>query len=141
MNRPDRSGDLLPLVDYLDLDGDAPRLMVNECDACAAQYVDRRNACASCFGTSFRKVPLPPDGRIVAFTVVHVAAPGLPVPYLAAIIDCGGTWVRANLVNTEPDPDAVRLGQPVRLATYNFAQDRNGATAVGFGFEPVLQEV
>ena len=51
------------------------------------------------------------------------AAPGVPVPYVAALVDCGGTSVRANLINVEPDPEHVTLGMKVRLATQVIGTD------------------
>ena len=35
------------------------------------------------------------------------AAPGIPVPFVAGVIDCDGTSVRGNVINTEPDPEHV----------------------------------
>jgi uncharacterized OB-fold protein len=55
---------------------------------------------------------------------------------VAALVDCGGTSVRANLINVEPDPDHVTLGMKVRLATEVIGTDDNGTEAIGFGFEP-----
>jgi hypothetical protein len=66
-----------------------------------------------------------------------MAAPGIPVPFVASLIDCEGTSVRANLVNVEPDPEHVHLGMKVRLATYPIGADDAGTEAVGFGFEPL----
>lgn len=125
----------IPLVDYLVL-GDDPHLVANECTACGARYFDRRNACASCSGTEFRKVRVPNEGEVRAFTIVTFAAPGIPVPFVASIIDCGGTSVRANLINVEPTPEHVSLGMKVRLATYPLGTDDAGTEAIGFGFEP-----
>ena len=125
----------IPLVDYLVL-GSAPHLMANECNACGARFFDRRNACAACGRTEFHRVDIPTEGEVRAFTIVSFAAPGVPVPYVAALVDCGGTSVRANLVNVEPDPEHVRLGMPVRLTTQTIDTDSNGTEAIGFGFEP-----
>jgi uncharacterized OB-fold protein len=125
----------VPLVDYLVL-GDSPHLMANECTACGARFFDRRNACASCFATDFKKVKIATDGVVRSFTIVTFAAPGVPVPFAAVIVDCGGTSVRANLVNIDPTPETVTLGMKVRLATYSLGTDDNGTEAVGFGFEP-----
>ena len=52
--------------------------------ACGARFFDRRNACASCSGTEFRTVPIATDGEVRAFTIVSLAAPGIPVPFVAA---------------------------------------------------------
>ena len=125
----------VPLVDYLVL-GDEPHLVAHECTACGARFFDRRNACASCSGTDFTTVPLATEGEVRAFTIVSFAAPGVPVPYVAALVDCGGTSVRANLVDVEPDADHVALGMPVRLTTFPIGTDEAGTEAVGFGFAP-----
>lgn len=129
----------IPLVDYLVLDDD-PHLVATECTACGARYFDRRNACASCSGTEFRPARVATTGEVRAFTIVAFAAPGVPVPFVAAVVDCEGTSVRANLINVEPDPEHVTLGMPVRLATYTLGADDAGTEAVGFGFEPTTTE-
>jgi uncharacterized OB-fold protein len=125
----------VPLVDYLVL-APSPHLVANECTKCGARYFDRRNACASCFATDFKKTNIDNDGIVRSFTIVTFAAPGVPVPFVAAIINCGGTSVRANLINVDPTPEKVTLGMKVRLATYSLGLDDNGAEAIGFGFEP-----
>ena len=116
--------------------GSNPHLVANECTACGARFFDRRNACASCSGTDFKQVDVPTEGELKSYTIVSFAAPGVPVPFVAGVIDCGGTSVRGNLINVEPDPDHVSLGMKVRLATYSLGADDQGTEAIGFGFEP-----
>ena len=125
----------VPLVDYLVL-GDRPHLEANECTSCGARFFDRRNACASCSATEFKKAEVATDGELQSFTIVSFAAPGVPVPFVAGVVDCDGTSVRGNVINTEPDPDHVRLGMKVRLATQSVGTDDDGNEAIGFGFEP-----
>ncbi len=125
----------VPLVDYLVL-GENPHLIAHECTACHARFFDRRNACANCSGTSFADVPIGTEGFVRAFTIVAFAAPGIPVPFVSAIVDCDGTSVRANIINVEADPEHVPLGMKVRLATYSIGEDQAGTEAIGFGFEP-----
>ena len=125
----------VPLVDYLVL-GDRPHLVANQCTSCGARFFDRRNACAACSGTTFEKVEIATSGEVRAFTIVTLAAPGVPVPFVAAVVDCDGTSVRGNIINTEPDPDHVKLGMQVRLATFSLGTDDRGTEAIGFGFEP-----
>jgi uncharacterized OB-fold protein len=122
------------MVDYLVL-GDRPHLRATVCDGCGATYFDRRNACASCGGTSFGSSDVATEGEVRSFTIVHHAAPGIPVPFVAAIVDCDGTPARGNVINTPPDPEHVALGMKVRLATYSLGE-RGGVEAVGYGFEP-----
>jgi len=125
----------VPLVDYLVL-GDDAHLEANQCASCSARFFDRRNACAACFGTQFSKSRISNSGIVRSFTIVTFAAPGVPVPFVAAIVDCDGTSVRANLINVEPTPEKVSLGMKVQLATYSLGSDDNGAEAIGFGYEP-----
>ena len=126
----------IPLVDYLVL-GDDPHLIAHECTSCGARSFDRRNACAACEGTNFTDVEVPREGVLKTFTIVSFAAPGIPVPFVAGVVDCDGTSVRANVINVDPDPEHVRLGMKVKLATYSVGEDAHGVEAVGFGFEPV----
>lgn len=127
----------IPLVDYLVLDEGDPHLVAYECSTCGGRFFDRRNACASCFGTVFTTVRVATEGEVRAFTIVAFAAPGVPVPFVAAVVDCDGTSVRSDLVNLEPDPEHVELGMKVRLATYAMGTDAAGTEAIAFSFEPL----
>ena len=130
-------GKQVPIVDYLVLDDGAPYLVANRCDTCGALYFDRRNACAKCSGRSFSKERLTDEGKVRSFTIVHRAAPGVPTPYVSAIVDLsGGGVVKANLLNVEPSPDNVRFGMDVRLTTTVAGVDDEGTEAVQFGYEP-----
>ena len=126
----------VPIVDYLVL-GDDPHLVAKECTSCGARFFDRRNACASCFGTDFRKADVATEGELRSFTIVAFAAPGIPVPFVAGIIDCDGTSVRGNVVNIEPDAEHVQLGMKVKLTTVPVGEDTAGTEAVNFAFEPL----
>ena len=127
--------DQIPFVDYLVL-GDDPHLEANECTQCGARFFDRRNACASCSGTEFKKARIATQGTLRTFTIVAFAAPGIPVPFVSGIVDCDGTTVRTNIVNIEPSPEHVKLGMPVKLTTIVVGTDGQGVEAVNFGFEP-----
>ena len=126
----------IPLVEYLCLEPE-PHLVAQECRYCGARFFDRRNACARCGRTDFEAVVVDGRGELRAFTVVHRAAPGIPVPFVSAIVHTDdGTWVRSNLVNCDPTPEAVKLGMRVRLTTYPIGADDDGTEAVAFGYEP-----
>jgi uncharacterized protein len=126
----------IPVVDYLVL-GDHPHLVAHECTQCGARFFDRRNACASCFGSDFKQVDIATEGELRSYTIVAFAAPGVDVPFVAGVVDCDGTSVRGNVINCPPDPEHVTLGMKLRLATYSMGADAHGTEAIGFGFEPV----
>ena len=126
----------IPFVDYLVLDDTGPHLVARECTNCGARYFDRRNACAACFGAEFRSVRIATEGEVRSFTIVTFAAPGVDVPFVAAVVDCDGTSVRGNIVNCPADPEHVTLGMQVRLTTTSVGTDHHGVEAVNYAFEP-----
>lgn len=127
----------VPIVDYLVLDQGAPHLVAKECRSCGALFFDRRNACASCSGRQFGARTLGTEGVVRTFTIVQRAAPGVPAPFVSAVIDLeGGGKVKANIVDVEPTPDNIKLGMPVSLTTWVLGTDDNGTEAVAFGFRP-----
>ena len=126
----------IPFVESLHL-APTPHLVAHQCTSCGARFFDRRNACASCFGTSFADADIATEGFVRSFTIVAFAAPGIPVPFVSAIIECDGTSVRGNLTNVTADPEHVSLGMKVRLTTYVVGSDEAGTEAVNFAFEPI----
>jgi uncharacterized protein len=130
-------GTQIPMVDYLVLDDGDPHLAAHSCTKCGALYFDRRVACAKCGARGFERKPLSRDGTVRAFTIVSRAAPGVPTPYVSAVVDLdGGGVVKANIVEVDPDPDKIELGMPVRLTTFAAGTDDEGTEAVAFGFAP-----
>ena len=126
----------VPLVEYLQLEP-APHLVAQECRNCGARFFDRRNACARCGKTDFDTVRVVDSGEVWSFTIVHRAAPGIPAPFVAAVVRTDdGTFVRANVVGCDPTPEAVNLGMRVELTTYPIGTDDDGTEAVGFGYKP-----
>jgi len=128
----------IPVVNYLDLSGDTPLLVAQKCSDCGALYFGRRNACAKCFSTRpFERQELARTGSVRAFTIVQRAAPGVKAPYVSAIVDLDGAGhVKANVINVEPSPEAIKTGMPVRLTTFTLGTDDEGTEAIGFAFEP-----
>jgi uncharacterized protein len=128
----------VPLVSYLELD--PPHLVANQCTHCSARYFDRRNACASCGGEEFGRVDIDTTGTVRTFSIVAFSIPGVEVPFVAAIVDCGGTSVRGKLVDIAPDPEHVKAGMKVKLVTVSEGVDDDGVEAIGYAFAPVEEE-
>ncbi len=133
----EQTSEQIPFVDYLKL-GDKPHLVAQECTSCGARFFDRRSACARCSGVAFKPVAVPTEGELRTFTIVAFAAPGIPVPFISGVVDCGGTSVRTNIVNCTADPKHVKTGMKVRLTTFPIGKDAKGTEAINFGFEPLL---
>lgn len=127
----------LPFVDYLVLDPE-PHLQAHECVACKALFLDRRNGCARCGRQAFQHRRLSNQGVVRAFTIVHRASGNIAVPYVSAIVELdGGGIVKANLADLEPDPEHVKVGMRVELATREVGTDDHGNQAISFFYTPV----
>ena len=130
-------GKQVPIVSYLALDDGPPHLVAWEAVGSGALYFDRRNADADQGGTEFRRRNLASSGKLRSFTIVHRTVPGVPAPYVSALVDLDdGGSVKANLVNVAPDPEHVKLGMSVRMTTFVAGTDDDGTEAVAFAFEP-----
>jgi uncharacterized OB-fold protein len=130
-------GKQIPIVDYLALDDGPPHLVAWEAVDSGALYFDRRNADAKSGGTEIKRRKLNTTGKLRSFTIVHRTVPGVPAPYVSALVDLdGGGSVKGNLVNIPPDPEHVKLGMPVRMTTFVAGTDDDGTEAVAFAFEP-----
>ena len=134
------SGKRIPIVNYLVLDGDGPgeaHLEAQACTACGALYFDRRNACARCGKTAFDRKALAGTGVLRSFTIIHRAAPGVPVPYVSGVVELdGGGVVKANVLDAGTDPEKIELNMRLRLTTFGAGTDVEGTEAVAFGYAP-----
>ena len=74
-----------------------------------------RRVCPECGATSLSAEPLPDEGTVETFTVVHVPPPRFAddAPYVTAIAEFGPVRLTGVLRGVEPDDDAIRLGLPV----------------------------
>ncbi len=85
-----------------------------------------------------RRRALATTGVVRSYTIIHRAAPNVPVPYVSSVVELdGGGVVKANLVDAGSDPEKIELGMPVRLVTFTCGVDEEGTEAVAFGFTPV----
>jgi uncharacterized OB-fold protein len=126
----------MSVVDYLVL-GDEPHLEANACASCGALFFDRRNACARCGKLEFDRKALATTGIVRSYTIIHRAAPNVPVPYVSSVVELdGGGVVKGNLLDAGSDPEKIDLGMKVKLTTFTCGTDDEGTEAVAFGFVP-----
>jgi uncharacterized OB-fold protein len=105
------------------------RVSAPRCDSCGTFVLPPKPYCFECLGQAFTWVDLPGTGTIYTFTVIrHPLHPGLKdvVPYVSGIVDLDGTQgAGARLMGniTDCDPEAVRIGDKVRVAFEPLADD------------------
>jgi uncharacterized OB-fold protein len=129
-----------PIVPFLKIpaDGGKPYLQGSRCKNCGATYLGARMACSKCFSTEpMDDIHLSDKGELHVFSIVHQSAPGIPTPYVAAIVDLPeGVSVRCNIAGVEPDPQNLKFGMPVQIITETIRTDREGNDVVAFSFRP-----
>lgn len=130
-----------PIVPFLSLGetpSDKPHLMAYRCGSCSTLYLSNRVACAKCAAVGgFQPTKLSGRGKLYVFTIVHQSAPGVPTPFISAIVDLEeGIAVRCTLVEIEPDPAKLKFDMPVEMVTKTVRTDGDGNEVVAFFFRP-----
>lgn len=129
-----------PVVSYLKIpDEGAPYLEGFRCDACQAVFLEKSRACASCGGRdTLKPYRLADTGKLYNFTVVHRNFPGVPVPFISAIVDLdGGGSLKGNLVDIVPSPEALKFDMPVKVVYRDAGRkDKDGNAYLSYFFTP-----
>jgi len=92
---------------------------------------------------ALKPVKLAQTGEVWVYTIVHQSYPGVPTPFVGAIVDIpvegqpnAKVAVRANVINVEPDPAKVKVGMKVKLRYRIKGKDREGNDVVMFECVP-----
>jgi uncharacterized OB-fold protein len=129
-----------PVVPFLKIpDRGDPYLEGQQCSDCEAIFVDPRAICSSCGARDRLKTKrLSNRGELYVYSIIHRSFPGIPTPYVSAIVDLeGGGTVKGNLVNIDPVPDKIQMGMPVEVI-YDVAprKDAEGNEYLTYYFQP-----
>ena len=129
-----------PIVPFLRLgqNGEQPHLMAKKCGRCGAVYLGNRVACSKCYTAGpFSEIRLSDRGTLWVYSIVHQSAPGVPTPYVAAIVDLQeGVSVRCTLIDVEPKPENITFGMPVEMITKKVREDKDGNDVIAFFYRP-----
>ena len=130
----------LPIVSFLKIPQQGEPYLEGVCCAkCQAVFLGERTTCASCGARDgLEPKRLGNTGRLYVYTIVHRSFPGIPVPYVSAVVDLdGGGTVKGNLVGVDPDPGKIQMGMPVELS-FQVAptKDREGNEYLYYCFKP-----
>ena len=117
----------------------APYLAGAKCQNCGEVYVGDREVCGKCFARNkMDSVKLAATGKLYNYTVVHRNFPGVPVPFISAIVDLdGGGTLKGNLLGVEPDPAKIKFDMPVKVVIKDAGRkDKEGNSYLAYFFEP-----
>jgi len=115
----------LAAVPYVVIESSGDRYLVgSRCGHCAATLLGERMACAACgMGDSISRIRLADTGRIRTCSIVSRSYPGVPVPFVAAVVQIdGGGVVRGTLRDTMTDIPGPKIGTPVRICIEDTGQ-------------------
>jgi uncharacterized OB-fold protein len=93
-------------------------LVGGSCAACGRRHFPLGRSCPWCGQEGPGEVRLSREGRLWSWTAVLTAPPGYegPVPFGVGVVELPADGLRVVTLLTEPDPDALRLGQPVHFS-------------------------
>jgi uncharacterized OB-fold protein len=130
----------LPVVSFLKIPEDGePYLEGYKCGACGEVFLGERMVCAACGARNkLGAVRLADKGTLYNFTVVHRNFPGVPVPFISAIVDLeGGGTLKGNLVDMVPSPEAIKFDMPVNVVFRDAGRkDKDGNSYLAYFFTP-----
>jgi uncharacterized OB-fold protein len=130
----------LPVVPYLKIpESGEPYLEGQKCGHCGEVFLGQRLVCAAC-GTrgQMSAVKLANKGKLYNFTIVHRNFPGVPVPFISAIVDLdGGGCLKGNLIDMVPNAEAIKFDMPVNVVIRDAGRkDRDGNSYLSYFFTP-----
>jgi uncharacterized protein len=116
-----------------------PYLAGSKCSKCGEVAVGSRETCGKCGArTGVEAIKLGSTGKLYNFTIVHRNFPGVPVPFISAIVDIdGGGTLKGNLLGVEPVPEKIKFDMPVNIVIKPVPQkDKDGNSYLAYFFEP-----
>lgn len=138
------TGDFRPIKPFVKLpSGEKPYLAGLVCKACGEVLLGGapRLACPKCAArVGFNETRLAATGSLYIFTTVERSFPGVPTPFISAIVDLdGGGVLKGNLRNVRPDK--VRFGMPVNIVFDDAGRkDKQDNAYLSYFFEPAEPE-
>jgi uncharacterized OB-fold protein len=129
-----------PVVPYLKYaDSGEPYLAGSKCGKCGETFLGERDVCAKCGARDqMQSRKLANTGKLYNYTIVHRNFPGVPVPFISAIVDLdGGGTVKGNLLEVTPDPKTIKFDMPVKVVYRDAGRkDKEGNSYLSYFFLP-----
>jgi len=130
-----------PAVPFIKFDArGAPFVQGCRCRTCGAAMTEERLACPACGGRAgFERFQSASRGRLHAYSIVRRSYPGIPVPFISAVVDLeDGLTLKGNLIGVAAEPEALPPDFPVRLVFGDALgrKDKEGSAYIAYFFEP-----
>jgi uncharacterized OB-fold protein len=116
---------------------DGGRLVGGHCRACDKPHFPELTTCPYCSSDDVERRALSDRGTLWGWTAVTAAPPGYrgETPFGFGVVELP-EGLRVITRITEADPDALRFGQPMKLAIVPLHADDDGNPVTTYAFEP-----
>ena len=117
------------------------KLMGSRCQSCAALHVPPRAMCPACFGAEMAWEEMRGEGKLVAFTTVHIAPTAMleagydrKNPYCTGIVELAeGPRISAQILGIDAShPEEIAVGMPVHIALVQRGEGEARQTYLAF---------
>ena len=117
------------------------KLMGSQCRSCGTLHAPPRAICPACCGAEMNWVEMSGEGKLLAFTTVHIAPTAMieagydrKNPYCTGIVQLAeGPAVSAQILGVDPTrPQEIEIGTPLRLAFIQRSEGEQARTYLAF---------
>lgn len=135
-----------PAFPFIVFGDEGPKLTALRCSACGATYAEaERLACARCGADADALHAFTPmlTGTLHAASIVRRGYPGVPVPFISAVVDLdGGPTLKGTLRAETFEPHEIAHGRRVAVVFDDALgrKDAEGNIYISHFFEPIAQE-
>lgn len=117
------------------------KLMGARCSKCGQTYLPPRPLCTACFSDEMEWVELPGEGKLAAYTTVHIAPSamlkagyGRENPYCSGIVELSnGLMISAQILGVDVSkPETIAIGSPVKVEFIERGEGEEKRTLLAF---------
>ena len=92
------------------------KLMASQCQKCGKVHLPPRPICDNCYGQEFKWVEIPEEGKLLTYTIIHVAPPQFQelAPYTVGIVQLDNGLKLPGMISGVPE-NLLRIGMDLRI--------------------------
>ena len=92
------------------------KLMASKCQKCGKVHLPPRPICDNCYGQKFKWVEIPSEGKLLTYTIIHVAPPQFQAlaPYTVGIVQLENGLKLPGMISGVPE-NSLRIGMNLRI--------------------------
>jgi len=100
------------------------KLMAARCIKCGTKYLPPRPICSNCYSRSLDWIQLETRGKLITYTIIHVAPPRLQslVPYAYGILELEDGLRLPGMIRGIPDNE-IRIGMELEVTFESAASE------------------